>query len=153
MRANYSFSAQADGTLVVANTGGVAPLDGTDLLRNIETAAVRRRHLGIIVGTPNNDTSSHGTAQDDLMLGLAGNDVLNGGAGNDILVGGPTAHVDDHVRDTMLTTSTRLRQLQRHRQLGAGWVETNDGGRQRPRPDPHRRRQQQSLSASTAGPG
>ncbi len=36
VRANYSFSALADGTLVVSNTGGANPLDGTDLLRNIE---------------------------------------------------------------------------------------------------------------------
>ena len=87
VRANYSFSAQADGTLVVANTGGVAPLDGTDLLRHMEKLQFADGTLGIIVGTPNNDTLT-GTAQDDLILGLAGADVLNGGAGNDILVGG-----------------------------------------------------------------
>ena len=87
VRANYSFSALADGTLVVANTGGVAPLDGTDLLRHMEKLQFADGSLGIIVGTPNNDTLT-GTAQDDLIFGLAGADVLNGGAGNDVLVGG-----------------------------------------------------------------
>ena len=58
VRANYSFSARADGTLVVANTGGAAPLDGTDLLRNMEKLQFTDGTLGIIMGTPFNDNGS-----------------------------------------------------------------------------------------------
>ena len=51
VRANYSFSARADGTLVVSNTGGLDPLDGTDLLRNMERLQFSDGTLGIVVGT------------------------------------------------------------------------------------------------------
>ncbi|MDB5539512.1 MAG: hypothetical protein JWQ89_1239 [Devosia sp.] len=114
LRAEYSFSARADGALVVANTGGLAPLDGTDLLRNIERLQFTDGTLGIIVGTPNNDVLN-GTAGDDLMLGLAGNDVLNGGAGNDILVGGPNGPATGGTFADPFTT------------INAAWVESNDG--------------------------
>lgn len=114
VRANYSFSARADGALVVANTGGLDPLDGTDLLRNIERLQFTDGSLGIIVGTPNNDVLN-GTALDDLMLGLAGNDVLNGGAGNDILVGGANGPATGGSFSDPFTTAN------------AAWVETNDG--------------------------
>ena len=102
VRANYSFSARADGTLVVANTGGAAPLDGTDLLRNMEKLQFTDGSLGIVMGTPFSDNGLaplgppsdtrpvlNGSATDDIIIGLAGTDVLNGLAGNDILVGGP----------------------------------------------------------------
>ena len=114
VRANYSFSARVDGTLVVANTGGLDPLDGTDLLRNMERLQFSDGALGIIVGTPNNDVLT-GTAQDDLILGLAGNDVLNGGAGNDILVGGANGPNTGGTFADPFTT------------LSAAWVESNDG--------------------------
>ena len=52
VRANYSFSARPDGSLVVSHTGGLA-VDGTDLLRNIERLQFadgaprdHRRHAG-----------------------------------------------------------------------------------------------------------
>lgn len=114
VRANYSFAARADGTLVIANTGGVDPLDGTDLLRNMERLQFSDGTLGVIVGTAGNDVLN-GTAGDDLMLGLAGNDVLNGGAGNDILVGGPNGPATGGSVADPFTTAN------------AAWVETNDG--------------------------
>jgi Ca2+-binding RTX toxin-like protein len=114
VRANYSFTARADGALVVSNTGGLDPLDGTDLLRNMERLQFADGSLGIIVGTPNNDVLN-GTAQDDLMLGLAGNDVLNGGAGNDILVGGANGPATGGTYADPFTI------------VNAAWVETNDG--------------------------
>lgn len=102
VRANYSFSARADGTLVVSNTGGLDPLDGTDLLRNMERLQFSDGTLGIVVGTPFSDNGLapqgppsdnrpvlNGSATDDIIVGLAGADVLNGLGGNDILVGGP----------------------------------------------------------------
>ncbi|MBR0692683.1 peroxidase family protein [Bradyrhizobium lablabi] len=126
VRANYSFSARADGTLVVSNTGGLDPLDGTDLLRNIERLQFTDGTLGIIVGTPNPDVLN-GTAIDELIVGLASNDVLNGGAGNDILVGGasgaPTsATYADDFNTTALGNSngTAL--------WSTPWVEDGDNG-------------------------
>ena len=100
-RTNYSFSATADGAIVVANTGGAAPLDGTDLLRNMERLQFTDGTLGIIMGTEFNDNGAapqgppsanrpvlNGTALDDIIFGLGGDDILNGLGGNDILVGG-----------------------------------------------------------------
>jgi Ca2+-binding RTX toxin-like protein len=88
-RGEYAFSATADGQVVVTHAIENA-IDGTDRLRNIEQITFSDNNpLNIIVGTPGNDATLNGTAQDDLILGLAGADTLNGGAGNDILVGGP----------------------------------------------------------------
>ena len=84
--ADYAFGSTADGRLTVTDVG-LNPIDGTDTLSNIERLQFTDATLGIIVGTPGNDTLN-GTAGDDLMLGLAGNDTLNGLAGNDVLVGG-----------------------------------------------------------------
>ena len=91
MRANYSFSATADGAIVVANTGGAAPLDGTDLLRNMERLQFTDGTLGIIVGhrvqrqrrgaarsAVGQPAVLNGTALDDLIFGLGGDDILNG---------------------------------------------------------------------------
>ena len=84
--ADYAFGSTTDGMLTVTDVG-LNPIDGSDKLRSIERLQFTDATLGIIVGTPGNDTLN-GTAGDDLILGLAGNDTLNGLAGNDVLVGG-----------------------------------------------------------------
>jgi len=140
VRANYTFSARADGTLVVSNTGGLAPLEGTDLLRNIERLQFADGSLGIVIGTPYNDNGTapqgapplnqpvlNGTAGDEIILGLAGADVLNGLAGNDILVGGPGATVQS------VNVADNFDQGNSTNQNGSAnwataWVEANDFG-------------------------
>ncbi|QQR40398.1 peroxidase family protein [Devosia rhizoryzae] len=141
VRANYSFSANADGTLVVTHAGGLAT-DGTDMLRNIERLQFSDgTSINIIVGTPFSDNGLapqgsaplnqpvlNGTAGDDLILGLAGSDVLNGGAGNDILVGGA-----DGTAASSSTTTTTFTDNFNTSSFGNGgpnwdpdWVETGD---------------------------
>lgn len=138
VRANYSFSARADGTLVVSNTGGINPLDGTDLLRNMERLQFTDGTLGIVVGTPFNDNGAaplgapplnqpvlNGSATDDIILGLAGTDVLNGLGGNDILVGGPggnTATYTDNFNSGNAGNSDGATNW------GPDWAETGDSG-------------------------
>ncbi len=116
--ANYSFSTASDGALRVSHTGGLAPVDGVDTLRNIEKLQFAdpgaAGTLNIITGTqfsdnglptqgapPLNQPALNGAAGNDLILGLAGSDVLNGGAGNDVLVGGA-----DGTSATSTTTTT-----------------------------------------------
>lgn len=142
VRANYSFSANPDGTLVVSHTGGLAT-DGTDMLRNIERLQFADGSaINIIVGTPFSDNglppqgagplnqpALNGTAQDDLILGLAGADILNGNGGNDILVGGAngtaasttTATYADNFNTNSLGNSNGSTNW------GPDWIETNDG--------------------------
>ena len=115
--ANYSFSTASDGALRVSHTGGLAPVDGVDTLRNIEKLQFAdpgaAGTLNIITGTPFSDNglptqgppplnqpALNGTTGNDLILGLAGSDVLNGNAGNDVLVGGA-----DGTSATSTTTS------------------------------------------------
>lgn len=138
VRASYSFSANADGTLVVSNTGGLDPLDGTDMLRNIERLQFSDGVLGVVVGTPFNDNGLapqgapplnqpilNGSATDDLIIGLAGTDVLNGLGGNDILVGGPGGNSTtyaDNFNNTGLNNSNGATAW------ASSWVESGDNG-------------------------
>ncbi|SFJ28160.1 Ca2+-binding protein, RTX toxin-related [Phyllobacterium sp. CL33Tsu] len=143
LRASYSFSANADGTLVVSHTGGTA-LDGTDMLRNIERLQFSDgTAINVIVGTPFSDNglppqgtgplnqpALDGTAQDDLIIGLAGADVLNGNAGNDILVGGANGTA---ATTTTTTFADNFEQGNNNNNNGnanfaSNWVEANDSG-------------------------
>ena len=125
-RGEYTFSATADGQLIVTHAVEDS-LDGTDRLRGIEQVEfLGGAALNIRVGTAGNDVIT-GTAQEDLILGLGGNDILNGGNGNDILVGGtngPAAsgqYADDFNSPTFgnSTGSTNWR---------PDWVEADDSG-------------------------
>ena len=142
---------QADGTLVVANTGGVDPLDGSDLLRHIEKvqfADGSPRHHRRDAGQRR---SLNGTAQDDLILGLAGADMLNGGAGNDILVGGADGTRRRPRPRHMLTTSTAaVSAIPPAPPTGGrtGLKATTAADNRNHRPNPDRRRQQQRVAVS-----
>ncbi|SCZ13531.1 peroxidase family protein [Microvirga guangxiensis] len=104
--ANYTFSANSDGSLRVDHVGFDAanfpnatnPVsDGADTLRNIERVQFLDTTYNVITGTPYNDNGGSGTNDrprldgttgDDIIIGQAGADILNGGNGNDILIGG-----------------------------------------------------------------
>ncbi|MBR1187294.1 peroxidase family protein [Bradyrhizobium sp. AUGA SZCCT0160] len=86
----YTFGNDVNGMVTVTHTIEDS-LDGSDKLRNIERLQFLDTTVGLVIGTPGNDTGAtalNGTAGNDLILGLAGNDTLNGLGGNDILVGG-----------------------------------------------------------------
>lgn len=145
--ANYSFSTASDGALRVSHTGGLAPVDGVDTLRNIEKLQFAdpgaAGTLNIITGTPFSDNglqpqgapplnqpALNGTTGNDLILGLAGSDVLNGNAGNDVLVGG----ADGTSATSTTTTTTFVDNFQTQSFTNSngtttwvpGWVETGD---------------------------
>jgi Ca2+-binding RTX toxin-like protein len=145
--ANYSFSTASDGALRVSHTGGLAPVDGVDTLRNIEKLQFAdpgaAGTLNIITGTPFSDNglptqgapplnqpALNGTTGNDLILGLAGSDVLNGNAGNDVLVGG--ADGTSATSTTTITTYTDNFNTQSFgnsngaTNWGPDWVETGD---------------------------
>lgn len=85
---NYTFTLNALGQLVVTSNVGT---DGADTLIGIESLAFTDATLGLVVGTPGNDSALNGAAGaagNQLVLGLAGNDTLNGGSGTDVLLGG-----------------------------------------------------------------
>ncbi|AOO82189.1 peroxidase family protein [Bosea vaviloviae] len=124
LRSDYSYGATADGQVTITDTTDLN-LDGSDRLRSIERVQFSdNSSLGIIVGTPGNDTLN-GTATDDLILGLAGADTLNGLAGNDILVGGPggnTATYLDNFNNPGLGNSNGTASWD------PDWVESGDSG-------------------------
>ena len=125
-RSEYTFSATADGQVIVSHAIEDS-LDGTDRLRNIERVNFADDNpLNIIVGTPNNDVLN-GTAQDDLILGLDGNDVLNGGDGNDILVGGPNGPSTTSTFIDNFDGAVSYADNNGTASFNGGWVETNDG--------------------------
>lgn len=104
LRADYDIDVAADGLITVTDIS-LAPLDGSDRLRNIERLRFANGEVGVVVGTEAADTLT-GTNLDDIMLGLggddsisglggndtiegaAGNDTIDGGAGNDVMRGG-----------------------------------------------------------------
>ena len=124
-RGEYTFSATADGQVIVTHAIEDA-LDGSDRLRNIERVQFSTGNaLNIIVGTPGNDVPLNGTEQDDLILGLAGADTLNGLGGNDILVGGPgisTANYADNFDTASQGNSTGTTNWD------PDWAESGDSG-------------------------
>ena len=84
--ANYAFSLNLAGSLVVSDTVGT---DGTDTLVDFsgETIKFGAQTLNLIVGTDVGNTLL-GTGSADLMLGLGGNDVLQSSNGADVMSGG-----------------------------------------------------------------
>ena len=84
--ANYSFSLNGDGNVIVTDTRAGSP-DGADTLNSIEQVAFNGQNLALRAGTDAGATMTF-NAGADLMLGFGGNDILNSGGGGDVLIGG-----------------------------------------------------------------
>jgi Ca2+-binding RTX toxin-like protein len=91
---NYSFSRNADGTILATALAGS---EGNDTLVNVEavyfeadeTWAAIDDLVGLTVnGTAGNDDWVAGAGGADVISGLAGDDSLYGGGGNDVIHGG-----------------------------------------------------------------
>ena len=84
--ANYSFSLNGAGNVIVTDTRAGSP-DGADTLNSIEQVAFNGQNFALRVGTDAGTTMTF-NAGADLMLGFGGNDILNSGGGDDVLIGG-----------------------------------------------------------------
>ncbi|QIG51818.1 hypothetical protein G5V57_31390 [Nordella sp. HKS 07] len=84
--ANYSFSLNGSGNVIVIDTRAGSP-DGADTLNSIEQVQFNGQTLALRAGTNTGSTMTFNSGA-DLMLGFRGNDTLNSGDGDDVLIGG-----------------------------------------------------------------
>ena len=83
--ANYSFSLNGDGNVIVTDTRAGSPEGADTLGRLSDQRSTAKSASG--AGTDAGATMTFIRVA-DLMLGFGGNDILNSGDGNDVLIGG-----------------------------------------------------------------